>query len=74
MLANIAILLAVGSEKTKKRKKMPMKEWFKKRSKFSHDCLLNELVVSPPEDYKNFLRTNHDTSATLSTMVKAPSP
>ena len=67
--ACIAILLAVAPEKPNKRKEsLWMKEWYKKKGKFSHDLLLNELLSSP-EDYKNFLRMDHDAFVNLLTMV-----
>ena len=45
-----------------------MKEWYKKKCKLSHECLLNEVIS--PQDYKNFLRMDHDTFTHLMTMVR----
>ena len=45
-----------------------MKEWYKKKCKLSHDSLLNEVITSP-QDYKNFLRMDHDTFTHLLTAV-----
>ena len=46
-----------------------MKEWYKKRSTLSHDNLLKELLLSSPQDYKNFLRMDEDTFIHLLSMV-----
>jgi hypothetical protein len=61
--ACVAIIIACVLEqinKTRKRKRKPriwMKEWLKKRSDFSHShkILLRELEMSSPLDYKNYL-------------------
>ena len=45
-----------------------MKEWYKKKGKFSYNLLLNELL-SLPGDYKNFLRMGHDAFVNLLTMA-----
>ncbi|XP_066990473.1 uncharacterized protein [Macrobrachium rosenbergii] len=70
--ACIAILLALASEEVddkNKKRRLWMKEWYKKRCELSHQCLLNELLVSSPEDYRNYLRMDHDTFMNLLTMV-----
>ena len=58
----IAIILALDEEdesKSKKRK-LWMKELFKKRSKFTHENLLKELLLSAPADYENYLRMDRE--------------
>lgn len=68
----IAIALAQAyKKKTHKRttKRIWMKEWFKKRHEFTHENLLNELKVSSPSDFRNFLRMNGDTYAELLSLV-----
>ena len=60
--ACIAIILALDDEeesKSKKRK-MWMKELFKKRSKFTQENLLQELLLSAPADYENYLRMDRE--------------
>ena len=60
--ACIDSILAVDDEeesKSKKRK-MWMKELFKKRSKFTHENLLQELLLSAPADYENYLRMDRE--------------
>lgn len=52
--ACIAIALAVCCKKKKKRRWM--KDWFKKRDEYTHENLLNDLRLSEPGDFKNFLR------------------
>ena len=37
-----------------------MKELFKKRSKFTHENLLQELLLSAPEDYEIYLRMDRE--------------
>lgn len=60
--ACIAILLALDDEEEKKivKRKVWMKEWLKKRNKFTHENLLQELLLSAPADYKNFLRMDRE--------------
>jgi hypothetical protein len=73
--ACLAIIIASVSEqnnKTKKRKRKPgiwMKEWFKKRSDFSHENLLRELEMSSPLEYKNYLQMYPVTFGKLLEMV-----
>lgn len=33
-----------------------MKEWYKKRPEYNNENLLNDLKVSEPEDYTNYMR------------------
>ena len=50
-----AIALAVCLKKEKKKHRW-MKEWLKKRNEYAHENLLNDLRLSEPSDFKNFLR------------------
>lgn len=45
-----------------------MKQWYKKKSKLSHDSLLK--VITSPQDYKNVLRMDHDIVMNLLTVVE----
>ncbi|XP_064116545.1 uncharacterized protein LOC135222387 [Macrobrachium nipponense] len=70
--ACIAILLALASEEVddkNKKRRLWMKEWYKKRCNCLINACLNELLVSSPEDYRNYLRMDHDTFMNLLTMV-----
>ena len=69
--ACIAIILALDEEdesKSKKRK-LWMKELFKKRSKFTHENLLKDLLLSAPADYENYLRMDRETFMDLLEMT-----
>jgi hypothetical protein len=70
-LVAIAIYLACEKKKKKKKKEKRfwMKEWFKKRHTFSHHNLLDELRLSSPSDYKNYLRMDNSTFSELLEMV-----
>ncbi|CAH1990330.1 unnamed protein product [Acanthoscelides obtectus] len=71
--ACLAIIIAaacdVGVNKRKRKQRVWMKEWLKKRSLFSHANLLKELQVSSPLDYKNYLRMNSTTFGELLALV-----
>ena len=69
--ACIAIVLALESmeEKKKRKRTVWVKDWHKKRKTFSHYNLLQELVISSPADYKNFLRMDKTTFIDLLEMV-----
>lgn len=69
--AYIAIVLALESmePKKKRRRKVWTKDWLKKRHEFTHDNLLQELVISSPLDYNNFLRMDKETFIDLLGMV-----
>jgi len=69
--ACIAIVLALESmePKKKRKRKVWMKDWLKKRHEFTHDNLLQELVISSSVDYKNFLRMDKETFIDLLGMV-----
>ena len=70
--ACIAIIIALENDNsTKKRKRKTwMKDWLRKRHKFTHDNLLKELCVSSPEDYENYLRMDHSTFLDLLNKVE----
>jgi hypothetical protein len=65
--ACIAIIVALdtdNSDKGEKRntiKRTLSKEWFLKRTKYTHHNLLDELLLTSNEDYANFLRMDHST-------------
>ncbi|KAF0755153.1 protein ANTAGONIST OF LIKE HETEROCHROMATIN PROTEIN 1-like, partial [Aphis craccivora] len=46
-----------------------MKEWLKKRNTFSHHNLLDELRLSSPSDYRNYLRMDYTTFSELLNMI-----
>ena len=51
----LAIALAVRLKKEKKKRRW-IKEWLKKRNKYTHENLLKDLRLSEPSDFQNFLR------------------
>jgi hypothetical protein len=46
----VAIALALCLEKKKKNRRW-MKEWYKKRNKYTHENLLSDLRLSEPNDF-----------------------
>lgn len=52
----VAIALALCFQKKKKKNRRWMKEWYKKRDRYTHEHLLNDLKISEPKDFCNFLR------------------
>lgn len=64
-----AIVIACLSEKKKvkpkRKQRVWMKEWLKKRDQFSHDRLVAELKISSVVDYRNYLRMDADTFSEL---------
>jgi hypothetical protein len=67
--ACIAIILSFvcANEKKKKRKKrFWMKNWFRKRARFTHHNLLDELLLTLPADYMNYLRKYHSVGIYMS--------
>ncbi|KDR17575.1 hypothetical protein L798_08485 [Zootermopsis nevadensis] len=46
-----------------------MKEWFKKRDEYTHENLLNDLRVSEPGDFRNFLRLDGESFDELLRMI-----
>lgn len=65
----VAIALVVASKKKDKNKRRWMKEWFKKRNKYTHENLLNDLRISEPSDFQNFLRLDSTVFEELLRMV-----
>lgn len=64
----IAIGLALALKK-KNKSVCKKRVWMKKREVFSHLNLLNELILSSPHDFRNFLRMNEDLYNELLEMV-----
>jgi hypothetical protein len=67
--ACIAIILSsvCANEKKKKRKKrFWIKNLFRKRARFTHHNLLDELLLTLPADYKNYLRKYHSVGIYMS--------
>ncbi|KAG8323338.1 hypothetical protein J6590_006345 [Homalodisca vitripennis] len=53
--ACVVVALLVKPKK-KRKKRVWMKEWLKRRNQFTHEILLNELRTNEPNDFKNFVR------------------
>jgi len=69
-IIGIAIYLACDkTKKNEKKKRFWMKEWLKKRNTFSHHNLLDELRLSSPSDYRNYLRIDYTTFSELLNMI-----
>ncbi|CAI6371180.1 unnamed protein product [Macrosiphum euphorbiae] len=68
----LAVTLAIFKlrKQKKKRTRRWSKEWFKLRSRFTHENLLNVLRDTEPEDYKNFLRMDQEGFETLLELVR----
>lgn len=73
-LGFLALTLAVyGLKKAKtkeKRRRRWSKEWYKLRSRFTHEHLLKVLQDTEPDDYKNFLRMDENSFDTLLTLIR----
>lgn len=65
----VAIALVVASKRKDKIKRRWMKEWLKKRNKYTHENLLNDLRISEPSDFQNFLRLDSTVFDELLRMV-----
>ncbi|KAJ8962359.1 hypothetical protein NQ318_018342 [Aromia moschata] len=63
-------LVALKRKKQQKKKRRWSKEWYKMRNRFTHERLLNFLRDSEPEDYRNFLRMNHESFDYLLELVR----
>lgn len=66
--ACLAIILALGTRKTVKRR-VWMKEWLKKRNQYSHLTLLREISASNADDYKNYYRMDENLFNMLISML-----
>jgi hypothetical protein len=68
----LAVTLALCKlrKQKKKRTRCWSKEWFKLRSRFTHENLLNVIRDTEPEDYKNFLRMDQEGFETLLELVR----
>jgi hypothetical protein len=64
----VAIALALCLQKKKKNHRW-MKEWYKKRNKYTHENLLSDLRLSEPNDFRNFLRLDGSSFDELLKMV-----
>lgn len=60
IIAVVGLLFAMDSNRKRKSRSVWCKEWLKKRTKFSHVNLLNELRFAP-KDWHNYLRMNEQT-------------
>jgi hypothetical protein len=67
--ACLAIILALGTKRRVKRRCW-MKEWLKKRNKYSHVVLLKEISATEVDDYKNYFRMNEETFNKLRHMIE----
>jgi hypothetical protein len=67
--ACLAIILALGMKRHVKRRCW-MKEWLKKRDKYSHVILLEEISATEVDDYKNYFRMNKETFNKLRQMIE----
>lgn len=59
-LAIIGLVFALKAEKRTKKRTVWCKKWLKKREKYSHINLLNELKIAP-KDWHSYLRMNEET-------------
>ena len=71
-LGFLALTLSLCEQKKSKRKRNRRwsKEWYKLRSRFTHEHLLNFLRSTEPDDYKNFLRMDEEGFQTLLELVR----
>ncbi|KAL4122763.1 hypothetical protein QTP88_015038 [Uroleucon formosanum] len=69
-LAAVTLAIFKLRKQKKKRTRRWSKEWFKLRSRFTHENLLNVLRDTEPEDYKNFLRMDQEGFETLLELVR----
>jgi hypothetical protein len=67
--ACLAIILTLGTKRHVKRWCW-MKEWLKKRDKYSHVVLLKEVSATEVDDYKNYFRMNEETFNKLRQMME----
>lgn len=66
----VVIALLCAKKKKERKDRIWMKEWYKKRSEYTHERLLNELRLSEPNDFQNFLRLDGESFDELLKMVK----
>lgn len=65
----MALILFCVSKRRVTRKRW-MKEWLKKRQSFTHINLLNEIILTNEEDYKNYFRISGNTFNMLLELVR----
>ena len=61
----IALVFALESDETPRKRRKWSKDWFLKRETYGHVSLLRELRVNEPEDFRNFLRMDAGVSWSL---------
>lgn len=66
--ACLAIILALA-RKRRVNRRLWMKEWLKKRDKYSHVVLLKEISITETDDFKNYFRMNEETFNKLLQLV-----
>lgn len=67
----IAEICCEDEDEFKRRtRKIWMKEWYKKENEFANTKLLNELKVSQPDDFKNYMRMDDATFQDLLEKIK----
>lgn len=67
--ACLALILFCASKRRVNRKRW-MKEWLKKRQSYTHINLLNEIIVTNEDDYKNYFRMSGNTFNMLLGLVR----
>jgi hypothetical protein len=68
--AAACVVVALLTKPKKRKKRIWMKEWLKKRSEFTHERLLNELRTSEPNDFKNFVRLDAESFDELLQLIE----
>ena len=58
MMIAVAASRKKGKKKGSQKGRKWAKQWFIDREKFTHEKLLNELIVIEPNDFRNFVRMN----------------
>lgn len=64
------VVVALLLKKKKRKKRIWVKEWLKRRNEFTHERLLNELRISEPNDFKNFVRLDAESFDQLLRLVE----
>jgi hypothetical protein len=54
------------NKKEKRKKRFWTKNWLQKKARFTHHNLLDELLLTSPADYKNYLRKYHSVGIYMS--------
>ncbi|VVC25339.1 Hypothetical protein CINCED_3A018077 [Cinara cedri] len=61
IIVALATVNADEGRKRKKKQRIWSKEWFLKKTKYTHHHLLDELLLTSNEDYANFLLMDYST-------------